>query len=105
MLRDEGRPSPALMRKLALPVLGERWPGKRRPAGLLPTSVVPLDLDAVRATLEAMLQACRAASLAPVDDRRPLELDQSTVNRLSRMNAIQQEAMAHAAEPQRRIQI
>lgn len=68
-------------------------------------SDVSLDLDAVRAVLEAMLQASRAASLATVDDRKPVELDQATVGRLSRMDAIQRQAMAQAAERQRQVQI
>jgi DnaK suppressor protein len=59
------------------------------------------DLGAVRQILEAALAECRAASTATADDRKPVELDQTTVGRLSRMDALQRQAMAQAAERQR----
>ena len=52
-----------------------------------------------------MLTTCRAASVATADDRKPVELDQTTVGRLSRMDAMQRQAMAQAADRQRQIQI
>lgn len=63
------------------------------------------DLAAIRATLERQLSECRAASTATADDRKPVELDQTTVGRLSRMDAMQRQAMAQAAERQRHVQI
>ncbi len=63
------------------------------------------DLAAVRQTLERLLAECRAAATATADDRKPVELDQTTVGRLSRMDAIQRQAMAQAADRQRQLQI
>ncbi len=51
--------------------------------------------------LEAELAALRAASSAAADDRRPVTLDQQSVGRLSRMDALQQQAMAAAQEARR----
>jgi len=64
-----------------------------------------LDLAAIRATLEQLLAECRSASIATADDRKPVELDQTTVGRLSRMDAMQRQAMAQAAERQRQVQV
>jgi len=64
-----------------------------------------LDFPAIRATLERLLAECRTASSATADDRKPVELDQTTVGRLSRMDAMQRQAMAQAAERQRRVQV
>jgi DnaK suppressor protein len=47
------------------------------------------------------LQASRAASAGTAADRRPVELDQQSVGRLSRMDAMQQQAMATAQEVRR----
>jgi DnaK suppressor protein len=63
------------------------------------------DLAAVRHTLERLLADWRAASTATTDDRKPVALDQTTVGRLSRMDAIQRQAMAQAADRQRQVQI
>lgn len=43
----------------------------------------------------------RAAEAGTADDRAPVELDQTSVGRLSRMDALQQQAMA-AAQSRRR---
>lgn len=64
-----------------------------------------LDFPAVRRRLEALLAECRAASTATADDRKPVELDQTTVGRLSRVDAMQRQAMAQAADRQRQVQI
>ncbi len=57
---------------------------------------------------EALL-AARAALLAEdeavKDDRRPVELDQQSVGRLSRMDALQQQAMAQAQTRRRQGQV
>ena len=63
------------------------------------------DLSLVRRELEALLADCRAASTATADDRKPVALDQTTVGRLSRMDAMQRQAMAEATERQRQVQI
>lgn len=47
------------------------------------------------------LQTLRAASARTAGDRRPVELDQQSVGRLSRMDAMQQQAMAAAQETRR----
>ena len=43
----------------------------------------------------------RAAEAGTVDDRAPVELDQTQVGRLSRMDAMQQQAMAEAQSRRR----
>ncbi len=61
-----------------------------------------LDPKAIRKALErerAELLAVRESSAA---DRRPVELDQQSVGRLSRMDALQVQAMAQAVEARRR---
>ena len=68
-------------------------------------SQTPPDPDAVRQTLEAALADCRTASTATADDRKPVELDQTSVGRLTRMDAMQRQAMAQATERQRQTQM
>lgn len=58
-----------------------------------------------RAQLEAELAELRAASVATADDRQPVALDQASVGRLSRMDAMQVQAMAQAADRQRQQRI
>ena len=60
------------------------------------------DLKAVKAALEAEREDILAASSAAAEDRKPVELDQQQVGRLSRMDAIQVQAMAQAQEARRR---
>ncbi|MCO8145795.1 TraR/DksA C4-type zinc finger protein [Rhodovulum tesquicola] len=63
------------------------------------------DPDALKALflprLRAELDALRSASASTAADRRPVELDQQSVGRLSRMDAIQQQAMAAAQDARR----
>lgn len=47
------------------------------------------------------LDDLRSASVQTAADRRPVELDQQSVGRLSRMNAMQRQAMAAAQETRR----
>ena len=61
-----------------------------------------LDLAAIRARLEAERDEILRMSAAAVDERRPVELDQQSVGRLSRMDAMQVQAMAQAIEARRR---
>lgn len=51
--------------------------------------------------LQDELEALRSASAQTAADRRPVELDQQSVGRLSRMDAMQQQAMAAAQETRR----
>lgn len=51
------------------------------------------------------LAGLRAASDTTSADRRPVELDQSSVGRLSRMDAMQQQAMAAAQDARRQRRI
>lgn len=54
-------------------------------------------LPRLRKELDDLLQA----SAATVEDRKPVELDQQSVGRLSRMDAMQQQAMAAAQDSRR----
>jgi DnaK suppressor protein len=58
-------------------------------------------LAAIRATLEAELAEIAAASEAAAETRKPVTLDQQSVGRLSRMDALQVQAMAQAVEGRR----
>ncbi len=60
-----------------------------------------LDVEAMRRRLLAERDALRGASAATADTRDPVELDQTSVGRLSRMDAMQQQAMALAIERRR----
>jgi DnaK suppressor protein len=51
--------------------------------------------------LQAELRGLRTASAQTAGNRRPVELDQQSVGRLSRMDAMQQQAMAAAQETRR----
>ena len=59
------------------------------------------DLKAFRQRLEAERVSLLAASDSTSEDRRPVELDQQSVGRLSRMGAMQVQAMAQALEARR----
>lgn len=63
------------------------------------------DDEALRARFEPLLQseldALAEASGATTEDRKPVELDQQSVGRLSRMDALQGQAMAAAIEARR----
>ncbi len=60
------------------------------------------DFSALRVSLAARLDDLRAASEATANTRRPVELDQTSVGRLSRMDAMQGQAMALAVERRRK---
>jgi len=60
-----------------------------------------LDPKAVRAALERERAELLAVRESSADDRRPVELDQQSVGRLSRMDAMQVQAMAQAVEVRR----
>ena len=61
-----------------------------------------LDLAAVRKALKAECAELQALSGATQEERQPVELDQQSVGRLSRMDAMQVQAMAQAVEGRRR---
>ncbi len=52
-----------------------------------------LDLKAIRRSLEEERDGLAKASAATSEDRSPVELDQQSVGRLSRMDAIQVQAI------------
>ena len=58
-----------------------------------------------KALIEARLAELRAASEASREDREPVELDQTRQGRLSRMDAMQGQAMSQASEARRGQQI
>ena len=60
-----------------------------------------LDLKAIRSALEEEQGTLAKASASTSEDRAPVELDQQSVGRLSRMDAIQIQAMAVATETRR----
>lgn len=59
------------------------------------------DLDAVRQRLLALRAELIALSEGGREDRKPVELDQQSVGRLSRLDSIQVQAMAMAANARR----
>jgi DnaK suppressor protein len=65
------------------------------------TSRSDLDLKAIKAALEHEQAELSTISAAGADERRPVELDQQSVGRLSRMDAMQVQAMAQAVDARR----
>ena len=59
------------------------------------------DPKAIKAALEKERTELLDMSAAAAADRRPVELDQQSVGRLSRMDALQSQAMAQALEARR----
>jgi len=66
---------------------------------------MPLDADAARTQLLALRAELVALSEAAADDRKPVELDQQSVGRLSRLDSIQVQAMAKASDARRAVEI
>lgn len=62
-----------------------------------------LDRAAIRRALEQERAEILAISADTSESRRPVELDQQSVGRLSRMDAMQVQAMAHATESRRQV--
>ncbi|MFZ1814710.1 MAG: TraR/DksA C4-type zinc finger protein [Rhizobiaceae bacterium] len=60
-----------------------------------------VDLDKVRGALGRKRQEIEAESALAADARETVELDQQSVGRLSRMDAMQAQAMAQAQERRR----
>ncbi len=59
------------------------------------------DVDGIRQSLVQERDTLREMSATAADDRRPVELDQQSVGRLSRMDALQVQAMAKAVGTRR----
>lgn len=68
-------------------------------------AALDLDLEDVRRRLEQERVELRASSEESRDERHPVELDQPSVGRLSRMDALQGQAMAQATEERRQLRI
>lgn len=58
-----------------------------------------------RPLIEAESSELQRQSDATAADRRPVELDQQSVGRLSRMDSLQMQAMAKAVEQRRKVRI
>lgn len=59
------------------------------------------DQDRLRQALTSRLDELRQSSASTAAGRKPVELDQTSVGRLSRMDAMQMQAMAQASERMR----
>ena len=64
-----------------------------------------LDLDGIKRGLEQERETLLMENEASADERRPVELDQQSVGRLSRMDALQVQAMAKAIKARRQAQL
>ncbi|MCP4384695.1 MAG: TraR/DksA family transcriptional regulator [Hyphomicrobiales bacterium] len=64
-----------------------------------------MDDDTIRATLAARRAELVALREQSAESRQPVTLDQQSVGRLSRMDAMQGQAMAQAAEQRRATEI
>jgi DnaK suppressor protein len=62
---------------------------------------VSRDLDKARALLLALREELHSWSASTAEDRETVTLDQTTVGRLSRVDSLQQQAMAQATERHR----
>jgi DnaK suppressor protein len=70
-----------------------------------PNSVMTIDIEKVRKQLEARKAELTASIENATESAAPVELDQQVQGRLSRMDAIQGQAMAQATIERRRIEI
>lgn len=64
-----------------------------------------IDLTAARQRLLDLKEELLALSRTGQDDRKPVELDQQSVGRLSRLDSMQVQAMARAADARRAMAI
>lgn len=62
---------------------------------------MPIDRPTLRAKLEARKDELEQPAESSAADRAPVELDQTSVGRLSRIDAMQMQAMALATEQRR----
>ena len=63
------------------------------------------DISVFRSLLEACRTELEDLSSAAADARKPVELDQQSIGRLSRQDALQQQAMAKAQDARRAVEI
>ncbi len=61
-----------------------------------------VEIEAMRRALKEERDALKKSSAATAEDRNPVALDQQTVGRLSRIDAIQVQQMAQATEVRRK---
>ncbi len=66
--------------------------------------LTPDEIEAFRVLLAARREELASLEAISDESRRPVELDQQSVGRLSRMDAIQQQAMALASQQRRLIE-
>lgn len=66
---------------------------------------MPLNADTARVRLTELRAELVALSEGAAQDRKPVELDQQSVGRLSRLDSIQVQAMAKAADSRRAVEI
>jgi len=64
-----------------------------------------LDVEAFRLLLNQRKAELSSLSEAASDARKPVELDQQSIGRLSRQDALQQQAMAKAVEARRGVEL
>lgn len=64
-----------------------------------------MDISFFKASLITMREVILSSRARTGNDRKPVELDQQAVGRLSRMDALQQQAMAMEAERRRGLQL
>jgi DnaK suppressor protein len=82
--------------------------GDKRPAlayADLMTDPIPLDLARTEARLEERRRELRELTASHHDETRPVEVDQTQVGRLSRMDALQAQEMAAATERRRQFEL
>ena len=80
-------------------------PGDRSTAGGTAGIVPTMDEDGIRAELTARREDLMALRESSAESRKVVTLDQQSVGRLSRMDALQGQAMAKAAEERRMTEI
>jgi DnaK suppressor protein len=64
-----------------------------------------IDLDSARAALVARRQELLRLAASSAEARQPVELDQSRVGRLSRMDALQSQAMSVETDRRRKVEL
>jgi len=66
---------------------------------------VSIDREKLRAKLEALKEQLESPADTSAAERAPVELDQASVGRLSRMDSIQVQAMALATDERRKAEL
>lgn len=73
--------------------------------GVRQTPPMPIDREPFRARLEALRVELERPADSAAAERAPVELDQQSVGRLSRIDAMQVQAMALATEKRRKAEL